>query len=174
MSGKLRFLRFIFYVFLLKSTILFSQNDVLRFKRITSQQGLFENKVTAVFQDFEGLLWVGSKIAINRFDGEMTKVYHLGQNNTINQFFQDSNKNIWVATEYGLYFYDKNKDLFLKMKSSSKKVNTLFNSSVFCILETKKDEILVSGQGDALVQLKLDTNGKIIDNSIKMVLNHCG
>ena len=136
MLVKLRLLRFIFCVFLLQGTILYSQNDVLRFKRISTQQGLFENKVTAVFQDFEGSLWVGSKIAINRYDGEMTKVYHLGQNNNINQFFEDSSKNIWVATEYGLYFYDNTKDSFVKVKFSNQKVSKLFTSSVFSIIET--------------------------------------
>lgn len=169
MLGKLRLLWFMFYVFLLQGTILYSQNDVLRFKRITSQQGLFENKVTAVFQDFEGALWVGSKIAINRFDGEITKVYHLGQNNTINQFFEDSNKNIWVGTEYGLYFYDNKKDSFIKIKSNNQKVDKLFNSSVFCVLESEKNELLIIGQEDYLLKLKLDEKGKVIDNSIKII-----
>lgn len=169
MMVYIRLLRFMFCVFLLKGTTLYSQTDVLRFKRITSQQGLFENKVTAVFQDFEGVLWVGSKIAINRFDGEMTKVYHLGQNNTINQFFEDANKNIWVATEYGLYLYDNKSDSFVKMKSNIQKVNTLFNSSVFCILQAEKNELLISGQGKFLVKLKVDPKGQIINNSIKII-----
>lgn len=169
MLVKLRLLRFIFCVFLLQGAILYSQNDVLRFKRINTQQGLFENKVTAVFQDFEGSLWVGSKIAINRYDGEMTKVYHLGQNNNINQFFEDSSKNMWVATEYGLYFYDNTKDSFVKVKFNNPKVSKLFNSSVFSVIETKKNELLISGQGDFLVNLKVNSKGQISPSSIKIL-----
>ncbi len=88
-----RLISFLFCVFLLQITTLHSQTHALRFKRITSQQGLSENRVTAVIQDSEGVLWVGNRIAINRFDGETTKVYHVDQNNNINQFFEDSYKN---------------------------------------------------------------------------------
>lgn len=169
MMLQLRLISFIFCVFLLQGTILHSQTDVLRFKRITSQQGLSENKVTAVIQDSEGVLWIGNKIAINRFDGEATKVYHLGPNNNINQFFEDSYKNIWVATEYGLYFYNKKNDSFIKIKSNIQKLNTFFSSTVFCVTDAGKNNLLISGQGDFLVKLKVNQEGQIIDNSIKIL-----
>ncbi|WP_432221629.1 ligand-binding sensor domain-containing protein [Flavobacterium sp. TMP13] len=169
MLNQLRLLSFIFCYFLLNGTILYCQKDVLRFKRITSQQGLSENKVTAVFQGSGGTLWVGSKIAINRYDGEINKVYHLGRNNNINQFFEDSNKNIWIATQYGLYFYDKKMDKFLKIDSSNKKTNKLLNSNVTSVLESKKNELLISGQGDFLVKVKVDTKGQIVESSIKIL-----
>lgn len=166
---RLRLLRFLIFVFVLQISVLFAQNDVLRFKRITSQQGLLENKVTAVFQDIEGALWVGSKIAINRYDGEVTKVYHLGQNNNVNQFFEDSNKHLWVGTEFGLYIYNSTTDNFLRLTSTIKKVEKLFNSSIFCIVEGTKNELLISGQGEFIVRLNLDSKGKIIDKSIKIL-----
>jgi ligand-binding sensor domain-containing protein/DNA-binding CsgD family transcriptional regulator len=166
---QLRLLSIVFCVFLIPGTILHSQTDVLRFKRITSDHGLSENKVTAVIQDSEGALWVGNKIAINRFDGENTKAYYLGQNNGINQFFEDSYKNIWAATEFGLYLFNKKKDVFVKVKSDIKKVNKLFDSNVLCVLQVQKNELLISGPGDYLIKFKVDEKGRILEKSIKFL-----
>jgi ligand-binding sensor domain-containing protein/DNA-binding CsgD family transcriptional regulator len=164
-----RLISFLFCMFLLHITALHSQTHALRFKRITSQQGLSENRVTAVMQHSNGVLWVGNKIAINRFDGETTKVYHVDQNNNINQFFEDLYKNILVATQHGLYFFDKKNDRFVKVKSNIQKVNKLLGSNVFCISNTEKNELIISGEANFLVKLKVDRKGYIVDNSIKIL-----
>lgn len=166
---QIRLISFMFCMFLLHITTLHSQTHTLRFKRITSQQGLLENRSTAVMQDSEGVLWVGNKIGINRFDGEITKVYYVGQNNNINQFFEDSFKNIWVATDYGLYILDKKNGSFIKIKTNTEKANKLLLSTVLCITSTKKNELLISGIKDFLIKLKVDNKGQVIDNSIKIL-----
>lgn len=166
---QLRLTILMFLIFILQLTTLHSQTNVLRFKRITSQQGLTSNRVTAVMQDSKGVLWVGNQIAINRFDGEITKMYHVAQNNNINQFIEDSYGNVWVATEYGLYVFDKKKDEFVKVKSDVEKVNDLFNSNILCLSFTKENELIIAGTKDFLVKLNVGKNGQIINNSITIL-----
>lgn len=166
---RLRLIGLLFCIFLLQQAPLHAQTNILRFKRVTSQQGLSENGVTAVMQDDNGRLWVANKIAINSFDGETAKVYHVGQNNNINQFFEDKNRNIWAATQHGIYVFDKNKDSFVKLKSNHKKRNKLFASNVFCIVSTKQNELLISGANDFLVKLKIDRKARVIDSSIQFL-----
>jgi len=166
---QLRLTISVFCIFILQLTTLHSQTNVLRFKRITSQQGLTSNRVTAVMQDSSGVLWVGNQIAINKFDGEMAKMYHVAQNNNINQFFQDSYKHIWVATEYGLFLFDKKKDGFVKIKSNVEKANRLLSSNILCVSYTKENELVIGGTKGFLVKLKVDKNGEVIDNSIKIL-----
>ncbi|MFC5683127.1 two-component regulator propeller domain-containing protein [Flavobacterium sp. MAHUQ-51] len=166
---QLRLTIWVFCVFLLQLTTLYSQTNVLRFKRITSQNGLTSNRVTAVMQDSNGVLWVGNQIAINRFDGETTKMYHVAQNNNINQFIEDAYKNVWVATEYGLYVLDKKKDEFVKVRCNVEKVNSLFNSNVLCLTYTKGNELIIGGNKNFLVKLQVGKNGQIINNSITVL-----
>ncbi|RXM47171.1 triple tyrosine motif-containing protein [Flavobacterium sp. YO12] len=166
---RLRLINFIFFVFLLQQTSLHSQTHALRFKRITSQHGLTTNRANAVFQDFNGVLWVGNKIGINSFDGELTKIYHVGENNSVNQFFEDVYKNLWVATEFGLYFFDKKQNDFVRIKFNAEKIKVLFNSNVLCVSQVIENELLISGGKGSLVKFKVDQNGQVVDNSIKVL-----
>lgn len=162
----------VFSVLLLQVTILNSQTHALRFKRITSQQGLTANRIDAVMQDADGALWIGNKIGINRYDGEIATVYHAGENNSINQFFQDTYKNIWAATEKGLYFFEKAANKFVKIKTHSQKAEKLFVSNILCISNITENELLIGGTKDFLVKFKINNKGQIINNAITILDKH--
>ncbi|MGC4232312.1 MAG: two-component regulator propeller domain-containing protein, partial [Niabella sp.] len=79
-----------------------------QFSTYTTADGLSDNRVTCVFKDKTGYVWVGTKNGLNRFDGHSFLIYRPGrQKNTlsgsiINDIKQDRYGHLWVATQNGL------------------------------------------------------------------------
>ena len=54
---------------------LFGQNQNIRFKSYTIDDGLSHNKIECIFQDKKGFMWFGTNEGLNRFDGLAFTVY---------------------------------------------------------------------------------------------------
>ena len=82
------------------------------FKHYQVDDGLVHNAVTTIIQDRTGLIWVGTRGGLNRFDGYSFKAYKnnndqfgsLG-NDVINCIAEDKKGMIWIATGKGLFKY---------------------------------------------------------------------
>jgi len=94
--------------------LLFIQNiygQDIRFRKITSTQGLSHNTVYAVTQDEQGFMWFGTREGLNRFDGRNLKSYYitttsLGKStNQINALLSHQH-DVYIGTNQGLYRYD--------------------------------------------------------------------
>ncbi len=78
---------------------------------LTSQEGLSDNRITCVFKDKTGYVWVGTKNGLNRYDGHHFSIFKPQQDNSIsneviNAIAEDKDGIIWVATMKGLNSYD--------------------------------------------------------------------
>jgi signal transduction histidine kinase/ligand-binding sensor domain-containing protein len=97
------------------------------FKQYQVDDGLAHNAVTSIIQDSKGLIWIGTRNGINRFDGytfktcenKKNKFGRLG-NNVINTIAEDKNGMIWVGTGKGLFKYDPHKELFFEIEATPK------------------------------------------------------
>src|SRR5437762_1932229 len=56
----------------------FEEKDFIRF---TNNEGLSDNYVTALQQDEQGYLWIGTDVGLNRYDGHSFKNYYQGSGN---------------------------------------------------------------------------------------------
>ncbi|WP_260607401.1 ligand-binding sensor domain-containing protein [Chitinophaga polysaccharea] len=85
------------------------------------------NAVTAVIQDSTGLIWVGTRGGLNRFDGYSFKAYKnnndkfgsLG-NDVINCIAEDKNRMIWIATGKGIFKYNLYKEVLTELETVPK------------------------------------------------------
>ncbi len=85
----------------------FSQSVV--FRHLGVDDGLSQSTVTAIVQDKEGYIWVGTANGLNRYDGYSFKVFRnvvgdsssLG-NNGISALMIDRNGNLWVGNVNGI------------------------------------------------------------------------
>jgi len=92
------------------------------FKHYQVDDGLVHNAVTAVVQDSKGLIWIGTRGGLNRFDGYSFKTYKnnndqfgsLG-NDVINSIAEDKNRMIWIGTGKGLFKYDPYKEVLIRL-----------------------------------------------------------
>ncbi len=97
------------------------------FKQYQVDDGLRHNAVTAIIQDSKGLMWIGTRDGINRFDGYTFKTCEYKKNkfgrignNLINALAEDSNGMIWAGTGKGLFKYDPYKELFFEIDVAPK------------------------------------------------------
>src|SRR5262249_25544952 len=82
-----------------------AQPGLLRFQRLSVEEGLSQTSVRAILQDRRGLMWFATEDGLNRFDGYQCKTYrHDPQNpNTLSQNFifhmhEDRTGQIWLRT----------------------------------------------------------------------------
>lgn|GEM_PF-3315585 len=98
------------FIYLMFSQILFSQNTYFQQKYAEFSDGLSSRQITKVIQDKSGIIWIGTKNGLNRFDGDSYEHYYDFENNglpalsssTINDIEIDSLGNLWIATDAGL------------------------------------------------------------------------
>ncbi|HAS40962.1 MAG TPA: histidine kinase [Microscillaceae bacterium] len=83
------------------------------FLHLTPEKGLSQGYVTCIFQDYQGLMWFGTKDGLNRYDGYEFKHYKyipedscsIG-NSYILAIAEDAQKRLWIGTVEGLYCFD--------------------------------------------------------------------
>lgn len=99
------------------------------FKQISLNEGLTQSTVRCVLNDRNGLIWIGTRSGLNRFDRYSIKSYVYKKNdpasipgNQIIFIHEDRDGQIWVGTENGLALYDALKDNFKVLKLSDKPV----------------------------------------------------
>jgi len=100
---------------LLNASGLFYNIDVL-----STENGLSDNYVECILQDYEGFVWIATHNGLQRSDGLQIKTYKGNgydttslSSNFIYTLFEDSQKRLWVGTNYGgLLLYNRDKDNF--------------------------------------------------------------
>ncbi|AEV96437.1 histidine kinase [Niastella koreensis] len=123
-------MRLLYYITSLISSLLLAASASFGqyyFKQYQVDDGLAHNAVTAIIQDSKGLIWIGTRDGINRFDGyafktcenKKDKFGRIG-NNVINTIAEDKNGMIWVGTGKGLFKYDPYKELFFEIDAAPK------------------------------------------------------
>ncbi len=90
----------------------------MRFERL---DGLSHNTVTALLQDREGFLWIGTSDGLNRYDGYDFVVYRHDRfdstslsNNVVKALLEDQAGTLWVGTDGGLDRFDRRTGRFIR------------------------------------------------------------
>lgn len=159
----LKTLKYIFSVALLCfSGVLFSQQ--LRFKHITSEDGLSTNLVKAIIQDDLGFMWFGTQDGLNKYDGYQVKIFKNDPSNPnslsssdITALAQVKPNLILIGTREGLNFFDPVTEKF----SALQKVDGRLNSKINVIYKIDDNSALVGTEGGLFI---LNLSDKTIKN----------
>lgn len=115
-----------------------------RFMHITGKEGLPHQQVEALMQDDNGMLWIGTRNGLSRYDGyNIVSYFNQADNpNSLNQNFvrsiyQDQKKRIWIGTYEGICLYRPATDDF--------HCYNLSNTTIATIVETSDGKILCGG-----------------------------
>ncbi|HYG39925.1 MAG TPA: two-component regulator propeller domain-containing protein [Cytophagales bacterium] len=131
---RTQILFFILSILLIVPT--YAQYRTVKFRRITSNQGLSQDHVTAILEDRKGYMWFGTEGGLNKYDGYEFTVYKnipeeessVG-NNYIQDILEDKNGNLLIAVSSGLDIYDRDKDNFRHIDLSAYYPIDLFEDS---------------------------------------------
>ena len=76
---------------------------------MTTEDGLPDNRVTALWGDDQDILWVGTAGGLGRYDGETWTTYTRADglvSHDINCIYQDVSGALWVGTREGVSVLD--------------------------------------------------------------------
>lgn len=119
----------------------FVPGSVVRFERVTIEDGLSQNAGLAIFQDSRGYLWIGTQDGLNRYDGYEFKIFKHDpddpsslSHNSIIAMGEDGNGSLWIGTwGGGLNRYDPVTETFIRYQPTPDDPASLSNGTVTAI-----------------------------------------
>jgi ligand-binding sensor domain-containing protein/signal transduction histidine kinase len=154
---------------LLTASLLFLSADILetgsiiRFQRITINEGLSLSSVYCIFQDSKGFMWFGTEDGLNKFDGKNFKVYRPDPANRnsltyrwIEHIIEDPYGNLWFGSRGGLNCFDPKKEIFIQYKHKTDDISGISNDTITKLFLDKNDFIWI-GTLNGLNRINLQT-----------------
>lgn len=146
------------------STPIYGNDNPLRLRRYSLNEGLSQASISALAQDQQGYLWIGTQDGLNRFDGYQFKVFRHQQNQPdslssdfIRDLYVDEDNVLWVATSKGLNRFNGDTETFTHFRLGQETREHIGSQYVDDIFPAGKDKLWV-GTIDGL--FLFDKNGK--------------
>jgi len=122
--------------------VVYSQNKILRFDHITSEDGLSQNTVSRIVKDKYGFIWFATNEGINKYDGYKFTIYTTDQgdpksiyDNRIFHLFKDNDETIWIGwhdtTVFCRYNYETDDFTRISSRNVPKKISDSLSSRGF-------------------------------------------
>ncbi|MBL7932374.1 MAG: histidine kinase [Bacteroidia bacterium] len=118
-----------------------------KFTNYYVENGLIDENITAVTNQRDQFLWVGSQTGLLRFDGTQFTYFNIGKDNNSNIarcILNDREDNMWFGTHSGLFRYRDNSF------STFEEVPGLGTSFIFQIFRDKREDLWVTSQNNGI------------------------
>jgi len=96
-----------------------AKGQEIQIETISLSNGLASPQVLDVMQDSYGLIWLGTANGFQRYDGYTWKNYRnisgnpsSLQHNTVFDIEEDQDRNLWIANDLGVTFFDRAKNTY--------------------------------------------------------------
>ena len=141
-----------------------AQNHSLRFRHISTEQGLSQSKVYAVLQDSRGVMWFGTEDGLDCYDGYTIRSYKHDpatpsslSHNRIMSLFEDSFGTLWIGTLGGLNAFDRETETFTHYQADPASPKTLSHDAVWTIYEDRRRSLWIGTLNGGLNRFDRDT-----------------
>lgn len=135
-------------------------------KHFKNKDGLSNSFITCLFQDSRGIIWIGTTLGLNQFDGQRFKAYipnlkldYSLKGNYIIDINEDKNGLIWVASDVGLAIFDPLTRRFFYIHHYSTKIIPTITSKMF--FDADGNCWLYQTIGNAISILNIRTNNNL-------------
>ena len=119
----------------------------LKFINYFIENGLIDESISAVANQGNQFLWVGSQTGLLRFDGKSFVYYNIGSDNNANHvrcILQDREDNMWIGTHSGLHRYRDNSF------STFDKINGPGNAFIFQVFRDRNKNLWLCSQNNGV------------------------
>jgi len=127
-----------------------AQDEYVRFKRITINDGLSLSSVYDIYQDSKGFMWFGTEDGLNKYDGQSITVYgattdqhNLLANKWVEIVYEDKSGMIWLGSRSGLTKYNPRKGVFTPLQHDPADPSSLSNDTITAIEVDLRNELWV-------------------------------
>ncbi len=142
-----------------------SQNIEPRFEHLSVKDGLPENSVKAILQDYLGYLWFGTQNGLAKYDGYEINVYQNEEknekslsSNSISTIYEDRKKDLWIGTwDTGLNRFNRTTETFDHFVYNPRDSSSICSNTVYSIYEDRKARLWI-GTDKGLNLLDRKTN----------------
>ena len=139
--------------------------DIFRFERMGSEDGLSQNTAFSILFDSKGFMWIGTMNGLNRYDGFEFKIYRSSSengnnftNNRVVKLWEDRKGFIWLETYDGYYhFFNPESEVFTSLPDYEG--DEIKNGAMQFFVQYSNDIIIIGSANSGLFYLKYD-NGK--------------
>lgn len=145
-------------------------------KLFTTDRELSSSLINCIYQDRNGMIWIGTEDGLNRYDGVKFTIYkhekgnaHSLRHNLIRAIFEDKQGNLLIGTYQGVQMYNAASDCF--SQPAMQENGTLYSSNINMMLQRKNGEIWVSGNDLSILTIendKLSTKRIILPNDTRV------
>ena len=105
--------------FFIEAIPLYAQASRLHFEHLTIEDGLSQNSIFALLQDKYGLLWIGTEVGLNIYDGYRIRTFTRDaddmsslSDNTVTVLWESPEGDVWIGTDSGLNRFHRSSETF--------------------------------------------------------------
>lgn len=131
----------------------------LQFSHLDTKDGLTSNNCTAIAEDRQGFIWIGTSNGLNRYDGyRFQHYYHSSDKNSlvsndIQAMYCDSHGRLWICTNDGVSCFIPGSNRFINYAKHLPAPMQLKNNSSVRIYEDEQHRIWLCNQVDVIYQI---------------------
>lgn len=141
----------------------------IHFHQLATENDLSQSRITALFQDSYGFMWIGTTNGLNLYNGYSFKRYYFDSDNAnslssnlIKDIWEDANQNIWVSTySKSLNRFNRQTEIFERFPE--------FPVKEISVHPTNNTAVFVSANKAAMFRLDMEseTTTSLLDNVAK-------
>ena len=144
----------LFSILVALTTHSFAHPEILRFKHLTTDNGLSQSTINCIAKSSDGYMWFGTADGLNRYDGYEFVIYKTDKDdsmsisgNKVLTATEDKNGNLWFGTTNGLSLYNKDTDNFKNFHIIRNK-RELIAPERIKVINDKDNKLWISITGD--------------------------
>ena len=140
---------------------------VLRFERLSIEDGLAQQSVTALEQDRQGYLWIGTQDGLHRYDGHEFKVYTSIpfdttslSGNYIYGISEGIDGYLWVSSDGGLNRFDPETGKSVVFKHDPSDSTSLPSNIIFDVLAGSNGDVWAATSRSGIARMRRGETGR--------------